>query len=48
MSIKVIREEPKPKVCSKCNGKGYVFEGKGKNVHTCWNCLEKMGEEQYA
>jgi len=43
MTIKVIREEPKlNKVCPKCNGTGYIFDGKGKDVHTCIDCL-KLG-----
>jgi len=34
-----IEKEKKEKVCSICNGKGYVFDGAGKDVHVCWKCL---------
>ena len=38
-----MKEQTKDKqkeVCKKCKGLGYIFEGKGKSVHTCWDCLK--------
>ena len=26
-------------ICNKCKDKGIIFEGKGKMVHTCFDCL---------
>lgn len=31
-------EKPKP-VCKKCKGNGYVYDGVGADVHTCYDCL---------
>ena len=34
-------EEIKKKECKICEGKGYVQDGIGEAVHTCWECLER-------
>ena len=38
--FKIIKEDELNKTCYKCNGTGYIFEGKGKEVHTCIDCLK--------
>lgn len=30
----------KEEVCGLCNGKGYIQDKKGKDVHTCFKCLK--------
>lgn len=41
MKITILKDKPEkqPKVCPKCNGIGYIWEGKGKQVKTCIDCL---------